>query len=60
MITVNSLNDLDGAEIRPQVFLIGTPAFHEPSQKWRSLANAFGSLVLVELSVKPVPAKEGD
>jgi hypothetical protein len=55
MVTVNDLNELDGVEIRPGVTLIGPPGFHEESRKWRCLANAFGTLCLVELKLTVLP-----
>jgi hypothetical protein len=51
MIKVNDLNKLDGIEIRPGVYLIGTPGYHKESGKWRCLANVGGALCLVELNI---------
>jgi len=42
---------MDGREIKPGVVLIGEPSPVEGSNKMRCLANAFGALCVVELSI---------
>jgi hypothetical protein len=59
MVTVTNLDQLDGIEIRPSVFLIGKPGYHVPSRTWRCLANVEGMLALVELSIKVLPDDTG-
>lgn len=54
MIIVNRLDQLDGVEVRPGVNLIGNPAFHKESGKWRCLADVLGCLCIVELKVTVV------
>lgn len=41
----------DGREIQPGIILIGEPTPAEGNNKLRCLANVFGMLALVELSV---------
>jgi len=51
------LPKMDGHEIRPGVILIGEPSPQPGTDKLRCLANVYGSLCLVELSIK-FPNKE--
>jgi len=46
------LPKMDGVEIRPGVTLIGEPAPMPGSDKLRCLANVYGSLCVIELSIK--------
>jgi hypothetical protein len=46
-----TLPKLDGVEIHPGVFLIGEPTPVAGTSLLRCLANAFGSLVLIELKI---------
>ena len=47
-----NLPKMDGEEIRPGVVLIGEPSPMPGTDKLRCLANVFGSLCVVELSIK--------
>lgn len=46
------LPKLDGYEVKPGITLIGEPSAMPGTDKLRCLANVFGSLALVELSIK--------
>lgn len=46
------LPKMDGVEIRPGVTLIGEPSPVPGTDKFRCLADVFGALVLVELSIR--------
>lgn len=46
------LPKLHGYEVKPGIVLIGEPTPVPGSSKLRCLANAFGALVVVELSIK--------
>ena len=50
MNTLN-LNNLDGAEVREGIFLIGEPTPIPGTNKMKALANVRGYLCLIELSV---------
>lgn len=47
-----TLPKMDGVEIRNGIVLIGEPSPVPGSSKLRCLANVYGSLCLVELSIK--------
>lgn len=61
MITIGhvelDLKSLDGREIYPGVRLIGVPTWDEQHREWRCLANCYGALALVALSIKVSPSK---
>ncbi len=46
------LPKMDGYEVKPGVTLIGEPTPVPGTDKLRCLANAFGALCVVELSIK--------
>jgi hypothetical protein len=45
--------DVDGTEVKEGVILMGK-ATRQPDGTWRCLANVFGSLCVVEISIKPI------
>lgn len=53
-----NLPKMDGLEVKPGVILIGEPAPMPGTDKLRCLANVFGALCVVELSIKFTKAKE--
>lgn len=58
MITAGTLkidrNCCDGKEIRPGVWGIGLINWHADAQEWRTLANVYGMLCVISLTLKPV------
>ena len=46
--------DLDGREVKEGIVLIGRAALHDDGT-YRCLANVFGALCLVEVSLKSCP-----
>lgn len=58
MITVNSMEEAADQWVNDYVKLLGKPYFHEETQRWRALANAYGMLAIVDLRVtQPQPEK---
>jgi hypothetical protein len=59
---IANIPKLDGREVRPGIVLMGEPSPVEGTNKMRCLANVFGALAVVELSITftrhPSPAKE--
>lgn len=55
-----TLPKLDGHEINPGVFLIGEPTPVAGTSLLRCLANAYGSLVLIELKISFARAQSED
>jgi hypothetical protein len=53
------LPEMDGYEIRPGVFIVGEPCLHT-SGMLRALANVYGQLAVVELSMRPAPMVNED
>lgn len=51
VVELNEL-DVDGQEVKEGIILIGKATKH--NGEWRCLANAFGALVVVALTVKPI------
>jgi len=47
-----TLPKMDGMEVKPGIWLVGEPTPIEGTDKLRCLANVFGALAVVELSVK--------
>lgn len=52
------LPKMDGMEVKPGVVLIGEPAAMPGTDKLRCLANVFGYLCVIELSIKFKKAAE--
>lgn len=51
MILVDSIEKLEGQWVNDQVKVLAKPYFDGELQKWCALANAFGMLAIIELSV---------
>jgi hypothetical protein len=47
-----NLPKMDGVEIRPGIILIGEPTPDKGTNKLRCLANVYGALCVIELSIK--------
>ena len=52
LIVEGTLSKMDGLEIQPGITLIGEPTPIPGGNKLRSLANVYGSLCLIELTMK--------
>jgi hypothetical protein len=56
MIVVNSMAELKGKLLRDgAVEILEVPRFDEKLGRWYALANAWGCLAFIELSVRSVP-----
>lgn len=58
-VIVNSMSELKGKLLRNgAVEILEEPFFDEALGKWCALANAWGCLAMIELSVHSVPPQE--
>lgn len=52
---VNNMAEVKGKMISEGVEVLEEPQFHEPTQKWRALANYHGCLAVIELKLTVLP-----
>jgi hypothetical protein len=60
MIIVNDISDAEGQWLNNSVQVLAAPYFDASLQKWVALANAFGTLSLIELRVTPLDSSCND